>query len=95
MKTVQDVLALDKVSAFLKRPVAAIIPADEFLMLDAIRKGVPAVALERDHTKSPVKELIALSDSIFAVLMPDPQEEPPVPKTLTKIGSRKRVEHES
>jgi pilus assembly protein CpaE len=84
----------DKVSLFLKRPVAAMIPTNEYLMLDAIRKGIPAVALERDTRKSPIKELIGLSDSIFADLMPVPEEEPPKEngqKTMTKFGSRKRV----
>jgi pilus assembly protein CpaE len=87
-------ITTDKVSVFLKRPVEAIIPTDEFLMLDAIRRGVPAVALERDQRKSPVKELLELTESIFTALMPVPEEEPPKEngqKSFSNFGSRKRV----
>jgi pilus assembly protein CpaE len=87
-------ITADRVSLFLKRPVAAIIPIAEFLMLDAIRKGIPAVVLERDGTKSPTKELLGLSNSLFAALMP--VTEPPAEiqhqkgqKPLSLIGSRK------
>ncbi|MEO8606775.1 MAG: response regulator [Chloroflexota bacterium] len=84
----------DKVGLFLKRPIAAIIPTDDYLMLDAIRRGIPAVALERDQRKSPIKELLALSESIFTDLMPIPEEEPPDQsgqKSFTKTGFRKRA----
>ena len=87
-------ITTDKVGLFLKRPIAAMIPTDEYLMLDAIRRGIPAVALERDQRKSPVKELLGLSESIFTDLMPLPQEELPsqdVQKTFTKTGFRKRT----
>ncbi len=73
------VVTNEKISLFLKRPIAAMIPSDEYLMLDAIRKGVPAVALERDHHKSPIKELLGLSNSIYAALMPTVEEEAPLP----------------
>lgn len=66
----------DKISLFWKRPIDAMIPSDNYLMLDAIRKGIPAVALERDLHKSPVKELLALSNVIYSALMPETQEEP-------------------
>jgi len=88
-------ITTDKVSLFLKRPVAAMIPTNEFLMLDAIRKGLPAVTLERDPNKSPVKEILALSGMIFSSLLPDSQEPSPSrkgKKTFTRIGSRKRIE---
>jgi pilus assembly protein CpaE len=65
----------DKVSLFLKRPVEAMIPTNEFMMLDAMRRGLPAVMLERDPRKSPVKEFIGLSNSVFAALMSTVQEE--------------------
>lgn len=93
------VITPDKVSLFLKRPLAAMIPTDEFLMLDAIRRGIPAVALARDPDTSPVKELLVLSNSLLAALMPVTQEEPPVQngrKMPTKFGSRKQVkQHEA
>jgi pilus assembly protein CpaE len=87
-------ISTDKVGVFLKRPIAAMIPTDQYLMLDAIRRGIPAVALERDHHKSPVKELLGLAESLFADLMPLPQEEPPSQpgqKTFAKTGFRKRA----
>ena len=56
--------------------LAAIIPTDEFIMLDAIRRGIPAVALERDRSKSVIKELMGLSDLIFSTLMPTPADTP-------------------
>ena len=86
------VIAPEKVSEFLKRPLVAMIPTDEFLMLDAIRRGIPAVALGRDQHLSPVKELVGLADSLFAVLMPVAEAEPPIQngsKTLTQFGSKK------
>lgn len=86
------IITPDKVSLFLKRSVDAVIPTDEYLMLDAIRKGVPFIALERDRTKSPVKELMALSDQLFAALPPDSRAASPVQKnqkTTARNASRK------
>jgi pilus assembly protein CpaE len=91
-------ITTDKVALFLKRQVTAIIPTDEYLMLDAIRKGIPAVTLERDADKSPVKELIALSNTIIADLLPQALEQASThkeQKMFRRIGTRKRVEHES
>lgn len=86
------VISPEKVGDFLKRPLAAMIPTDEFLMLDAIRRGIPAVALGRDQHASPVKELVGLADSLFAEFMPEVLEEAPVQtalKTQTKFGFKK------
>ena len=88
----------DKVQLFLKRPIVAMIPTDEYMMLDAIRRGIPAVALERDRSKSVIKEILGLSDLILSALMPEVPEDPRNLKgfkTPAKMGSRKRVEHES
>lgn len=88
-------IARDKIIAFLKRPIACAIPINEYLMLDAIRKGIPAVALERDVNKSPTKELIALSNTIITALLPQIEEQASTntkQKTVTKAGARKRVE---
>jgi pilus assembly protein CpaE len=88
-------ITTDKVTTFLKCPIIAMIPTDEYLMLDAIRKGIPAVALERDLSKSPVKELMDLSNTIIAALLPEAQEQPPVQKEqkmFRRTDARKRVE---
>lgn len=87
-------ITADKVKLFLKHPVAGTIPTDDYLMLDAIRKGVPAIALERNRSKSPVKELIDLADMIIATLMPQAGELAPArvaEKSVRRIGTRKRV----
>lgn len=87
-------ISSDKASQFLKRSVAATIPSDEIMMLDAVRKGMPAVALERDRSKSPIKELFSLSNGIFTTLMPDLRDEFPDLDGQTpakKSDSRKQV----
>jgi pilus assembly protein CpaE len=82
----------DKVALFLKRPVEAMIPTDEYRMLNAVRVGSPVVTLERDHNQSPVKELRGLSDAIMAGLMPEEREEALQQKPpKAKFGFRKRV----
>ena len=92
------VVTNDKISLFWKRPIDAMIPSDDYLMLDAIRKGIPAVALERDLHKSPIKELLALSNVIYTALMPETEEEPvavaEVPKrqnAFSRMASRNRA----
>ncbi len=66
----------EKAQSFLKQPVHTIIPADEQMMSEAIRKGIPVVGNKRDRDKSPVKELVAFADSLFTALMPAAQGEP-------------------
>lgn len=92
------VVTNDKISLFWKRPIDAMIPSDDYLMLDAIRKGIPAVALERDQYKSPIKELLALSNVIYTALMPETEEElvavAEVPKrqnAFSRMTSKKRA----
>lgn len=68
--TRKHTISTEKIAAFLKHPVAAMIPSDEFMLLDAIHKGIPIVALQRNRSKSPAKELCELSDLIFTGLMP-------------------------
>jgi pilus assembly protein CpaE len=71
----------------LKRPVEAKIPYNEQVILAAVNKGVPVVASQRDRTRSPVKELIELSDSIYNLLMSDePDEEDMDDKNRKKSG---------
>ncbi len=88
----------DKAHAFLKHPIAGMIPESTYLMQDAVRKGIPAVTLKRDRDKSPVKELLDLADAIFVMLMPVAAEETAAFKGKTidpKNESGKRVARES
>ncbi len=52
----------------LKKTASAKIPLNEQVVLSAVNKGIPVVA-SRDRSKSPVKELIDLSDLIYTTLM--------------------------
>jgi pilus assembly protein CpaE len=89
-------ISTDKVSVFLKQTVQAIIPTNEYKMLDAIRRGSPVVTMERDPSQSPVKELLGLAELLVVALMPEQQAESPLEKPQkTKFGFRKRVVHES
>lgn len=88
-------IPMDKVALFLKQPVQAMIPTDEYRMLDAIRKGSPVVTMERDPSQSPVKELLGLA-ALLSLLMPDqPVESPQGKPQKAKFGFRKRVQYES
>ena len=49
-------------------------PSEEKHFLQAIIKGVPIIALERDTNRSPVKEILALSDRLRRDLMGDEDE---------------------
>jgi pilus assembly protein CpaE len=53
----------------LKRRVEAKIPYNEQVILAAVNKGVPVVASQRDRSKSPIKELMDLSDHMYNLLM--------------------------
>ncbi len=79
-------IGTERIATFLKRPIAAAIPSDEFMMLDAVRKGIPVVASQRDRTKSPIKELVELSESIYESLKdgqlgPDKSSDEPITPT--------------
>ena len=63
----------EKIQRFLKRPVEVEIPSDGMTALSAMSKGIPIVA-QRDHSRSPVKELMQLSDLIYTRLMPQQEE---------------------
>jgi pilus assembly protein CpaE len=71
----------------LKRPVEAKIPYNEQVILAAVNKGVPVVASQRDRTRSPIKELIELSDNLYNLLMSDePDDEDMNDKSKKKSG---------
>jgi pilus assembly protein CpaE len=64
------IIAPDRIQSFLKRPVEGIIPVvDEMLILKAFYDGVPVIASDRDTSKAPIKQLIQLSDKLYATLM--------------------------
>lgn len=63
------VIAPERIEQHLKRPIVARIPADELFMLRAIQKAVPVVALERDKTRPPIRELLDLANLVFNKLM--------------------------
>lgn len=69
------IIAPERIEQYLKRPIAARIPADELFMLRAIQKAVPAVALERDKSRSPIRELLDFSNNVFSQLMAGQQQE--------------------
>jgi pilus assembly protein CpaE len=88
-RNIQKLLvSTERIASFLKHPIDAAIPIAELIMLDAVRKGIPVVASQRDRDKSPVKELINLSDSIYEALKDGPQasdrplDDQPIPRKV-------------
>lgn len=63
-------ISSEQIEKFLRRPVEIEIPLDDVTILSAVHKGVPVIA-QRDRSKSPVKELVALADLMFTKLMGD------------------------
>jgi pilus assembly protein CpaE len=69
-KTAKLVPSPERIQAFLKRPVEGLIPlVEESFILNAIQNGVPVIASDRDISKAPIKQLLALSDHFYAMLM--------------------------
>lgn len=69
----------------LKRPVDAVVPSDERLVLNAVNKGVPVIASQRDQSRSPIRELLEIGEKLYAELMEtdedeDEVQEQPAPK---------------
>ncbi|GIL12034.1 MAG: response regulator [Chloroflexi bacterium] len=58
----------EKIARFLKRPIELEIPSDELTALEAMSKGIPIIA-RRDKSRSPVKELMSLSDMLYTQLV--------------------------
>lgn len=60
----------DKIQSYLKRPLEGVIPlVDETIILNAINKGVPVIAYDRDQTKAPTKQYMKLADHLFNAMM--------------------------
>jgi pilus assembly protein CpaE len=72
--SLRSTIGSEKIEKFLKRPVEVEIPTDEATVLNAMSKGVLIVA-QRDRSRSPVKELMQLSETIYNRLMGDKAEE--------------------
>ncbi len=67
-------ISKERIEKFLKRPVEVEIPSDEATALAAMSKGVLIVA-QRDHSRSPVKEFMQLSELLYSRLMGDEDQE--------------------
>lgn len=69
----------DTIERYLKRKVDAKLPNNEAVVLSAVNKGVPAIALARDRSKaqSPVREMIDFSEKLFSELMDGSTETAP------------------
>jgi len=66
----------EKFQSYLKRTVIGILPLiDERLILGAINRGVPFIGSDRDVNKPLIKQLHGLSDTLFAELMTNPDDE--------------------
>ena len=69
-------LSAERIEKFLKRPIAAQIPhVDERFILNAVTKGIPVIAAERDQNKPPIKQLLGLSRYVHTLLMGDSEIE--------------------
>ncbi len=80
-------LSSEQISNFLKRKVEMSIPADDMVVLEAVRKGIPVVSSQRDRTKSPIKELLEFANFIYAALVPEPVEKAPS-QPIKKVTSK-------
>lgn len=71
-------LSAERIEKFLKRPVATQIPqVDERFILNAVTRGVPVIASDRDTNKAPIKQLLGLSEFIHNELMGEGNEVEP------------------
>jgi pilus assembly protein CpaE len=70
----------------LKRPVEVKIPLDERVILSAVNKGVPVIASQRDRSRSPIRELLEISDKLYAQLMVSQSDEDAEPAQKKRPG---------
>ncbi len=70
-RTAQRVIpTAERIQSFLKRPVEGLIPVvDETIILNAINRGLPVIASDRDTSKPPIKQLLQISDRVFTSLI--------------------------
>jgi pilus assembly protein CpaE len=70
----------EKIQQFLDRPVEGIIPlVDENFILEAIRRGVPVIASDRDVNRAPIKQLQKFSDHLYNTLMGEEEKAEAIP----------------
>jgi pilus assembly protein CpaE len=74
-------IAAEQIEKYLKRPIDMKIPFNEQIIAESVLKGVPAVASQRDRGRSPVRELVEMSDILFNALV--------VPEEPVSSGDRK------
>ncbi|RMG89802.1 MAG: hypothetical protein D6712_01090, partial [Chloroflexi bacterium] len=85
----QGGISAEKIQSYLKRPVREKIPlVEERIILNAVNKGVPVIAAERDTNKPPTKQYIALADALMDELMGDLEEEADEKSEKSKPGLR-------
>lgn len=66
----------EKIQNFLRRPVEGLIPrVDETVILNAIQRGLPVIASDRDTSKAPIKHLLQLSDHLYQMMMGEDEDE--------------------
>jgi septum formation inhibitor-activating ATPase MinD len=64
-------LPVERIQNFLKRSIVATIPfVDERIILTAIVKAVPVIAVDRDTSKAPIRQLLDLADHMHRALAP-------------------------
>lgn len=80
-------LSSENIANFLKRKVEMTIPAEDSVVLEAIRKGIPVVASQRDRSKPPIKELLEFSNFIYNALVPELVEKAPG-QPIKKVTSK-------
>jgi pilus assembly protein CpaE len=85
----------ETIEKHLRRQVEARIPTDERTVLSAVNKGVPVIAYQRDRSKSPIKELVELSEAMYNSLMggeevveEDEADKNKPKKPLLRLGGR-------
>lgn len=61
----------EKIVRFLKHEIYGSIPKEEKIILQAIVKGIPVIAAERDESRSPTRELLQLANKIRAESLGD------------------------
>jgi pilus assembly protein CpaE len=80
-------ISSERIENFLKRPIAGRIPAvDERLILNAINRGVPIIASDRDQSKAPIKQLLEISELLYNQLMGETEEEDSAEKEKKASG---------
>ena len=69
-------ISTEKIQAFLKRPVVGEIPlVDERILLQAINKGVPIIAADRNQNNPPIRQLLELAEAVYDRLTGEGEEE--------------------